>query len=398
MLSAIEIFLLMVAASLCVPVAMFCLEVLLALMPRRQSELPQWQAGARLAVLIPAHNEQSVIGATLRALMLTVPTGSRALVVADNCSDDTATIARQCGAEVVERTDAEQRGKGFALDFGIRHLSQDAPEAVVFLDADCRVGPTTVLLLAATAIATQRPVQGLNLCDPDPNGSVLQIVSGLAFRFKNLIRTVGLVRLARLSYLTGTGMALPWPLVVQAKLANGNVVEDMQLGIDFALAGKPPLFLPEARVDSPLPQQRAAARTQRSRWEHGHMKTLLVQSPRLLGLAIRHRRLDLIWLAIDLAIPPLSLLVLTLAAAISVCAAAWLAGCSPMPLMILVTAGTLLSASILVGWVGFCRQQVPLWAVLAAPCYAAAKLPIYLAFLIRREKHWVRTGRDIAKT
>ena len=118
---------------------------------------------------------------------------------------------------------------------------------------------------------------GLNLCDPDPHGSVLQIVSGLAFRFKNLVRTLGLVRLAGLNHLTGTGMALPWSLVERVKLADGNVVEDMQLGIDLALAGTPPLFLPEARVDSPLPQQKAAATTQRTRWEHGHLKTLLTQ-------------------------------------------------------------------------------------------------------------------------
>ena len=58
-------------------------------------------------------------------------------------------------------------------------------------------------------------------------------------------------------------MALPWLLVTTTRFADGNVVEDMQLGIDLALAGKSPLFLPAARVDSPLPQQRAAARTQR---------------------------------------------------------------------------------------------------------------------------------------
>src|SRR5204863_7573367 len=123
---------------------------------------------------------------------------------------------------------------------------------------------------------------------PDPRGGVLQMISGLAFRFKNLIRTLGLVRLAGLNHLTGTGMALPWRLAQRAKLAAGNVVEDMQLGIDLALAGQSPMFLPEARVDSPLPQQRAAARTQRTRWEHGHLKTILKQTPRLLGLAIKH--------------------------------------------------------------------------------------------------------------
>jgi cellulose synthase/poly-beta-1,6-N-acetylglucosamine synthase-like glycosyltransferase len=258
-------------------------------------------------VAIPAHNEQVVIEATLKALMPTLPAGSRVLVVADNCTDTTATIARRCGAEAIERFDPDRRGKGFALDFGIRHLAADPPDAIVFLDADCRVAQNTVRLLAAAAIASGRPVQGRNLCDPDPRGGALQMISGLAFRFKNLVRALGLARLADTCHLTGTGMALPWQLAERARLADGNVVEDMQLGIDLTLAGHPPLFVPEARVDSPLPQQRAAARTQRTRWEHGHLRTLLVQSPRLVGLAIRHRRLSLLALALDLAIPPLSL-------------------------------------------------------------------------------------------
>src|SRR5207247_758976 len=156
----------------------------------------------------------------------------------------TAAIAQGCGAEVIERHNDQQRGKGFALEFGIRHLQASPPDAVIFLDADCRVAKDTVRLLAAAAIGSQRPVQGLNLCDPDPSGGVLQLVSGLAFRFKNLVRTAGLVRLAGLNHLSGTGMALPWSLAERMKL-DGNVVEDMQLGIELTLMGKPPLFLPE---------------------------------------------------------------------------------------------------------------------------------------------------------
>jgi cellulose synthase/poly-beta-1,6-N-acetylglucosamine synthase-like glycosyltransferase len=387
-----------VALVICLPAAMFCLEVLLALAPRRRTAASSLPVDARLAVLIPAHNEQAVIEATLRTLVPTMPANSRVLVVADNCSDATALIARQCGAEAVERHDAERRGKGFALDFGLRHVSQDPPDVVVFLDADCRVAADTVRLLGAAAVATQRPVQGLNLCDPDLGGSSLQIVSGLAFRFKNLVRTLGLVRLAGLSYLTGTGMALPWPLVATTKFADGNVVEDMQLGIDLALAGRSPLFLPEARVDSPLPQQRAAARTQRTRWEHGHLKTILSQSPRLLGLAVKHRRLDLFWLALDLSIPPLSLLVTGLAAATIVAVIAWLCGASGAPLGMLLSAFGLVAAAVFAGWAAHCRQQVPLLALLAAPLYALAKLPIYLAFLVKRQRQWVRTERDIART
>jgi cellulose synthase/poly-beta-1,6-N-acetylglucosamine synthase-like glycosyltransferase len=330
------------------------------------------------------------------------------VVVADNCHDRTTEIARSYGAEVVERHDAVRRGKGFALDCGIRYLAGNAdgghsppykaaPDVVVFLDADCRVMIDTVQLLAAAAFETGRAVQGLNLCDPDPRGSVLQMISGLAFRFKNLVRTLGLFRLSGICHLTGTGMALPWKLAQAAKLSDGNVVEDMQLGINLALAGKAAMFLPEARVDSPLPQQRIAARTQRTRWEHGHLKTLLTQVPRLTALAAKQRRLDLAWLALDLAVPPLALLVMGLGLVTSLAATALFLGASAVPLIICGIAFGALSLAILAGWAVHCRRQVPLLALVAAPLYIAAKLPIYVAFLFKRQVQWVRTQRDPAR-
>jgi cellulose synthase/poly-beta-1,6-N-acetylglucosamine synthase-like glycosyltransferase len=396
MLIVIDLLLTLAILALSIPVGMFCLEVALSLVPRRPRAARDSRESSRLAVLIPAHNEAAVIARTLQTLMPTLPLGSRVVVVADNCTDDTAAIARTCGAEAIERYDTIRRGKGFALDFGLQHLAANPPHAVVFLDADCQVRPDTVRLLGETAASTGRPVQGLNLCDPDPRGGSLQAVSGLAFRFKNLVRTLGLSRLAGLCYLTGTGMALPWPLVSRVKLADGNVVEDMQLGIDLVLAGYSPLFLPEARVDSPLPQQRSAARTQRTRWEHGHLKTLLTQVPRLVGLAVSHRRLDLAWLALDLAIPPLALLVCLGMCVWLVALVAISVGASSAPLLAASLLGAMLSAAVFAGWIVHCRERIPLVSLLAAPLYAVWKLPIYVAFLLKRQREWVRTERDVA--
>ena len=392
----LDVTLTSLALLLCLPAGIFCLEVLLSLRPKR-TLLPQpLPTGAKLTVLIPAHNEEAVIGPTLITLIPTLPPGARVLVVADNCNDRTAQIARDCGADVLERLDTTRRGKGYALDHGLRHLQSSPPAVVVFLDADCRVTPETVTLLASAAHTSQRPIQGLNLCDPDPRGGGSQLASGLAFRFKNLVRTLGLVRLSGLCHLTGTGMALPWPLVEKVKFADGNVVEDMQLGIDLALAGKPAMFLPAARVSSPLPQRASAVRSQRTRWEHGHLRTLLRQTPRLLALAAKHRRLDLAWLALDLAVPPLSLLTIVLAASVLLTSLAWIAGASPWPFLITIDSFLALLAAVFVGWTTHCRTVIPLRALLAAPLYAATKLPIYLAFLRKPQQQWVRTERDAA--
>jgi hypothetical protein len=171
----------------------------------------------------------------------------------------------------------------------------------------------------------------------------------------------------------------------------------MQLGINLALAGTPALFVPEARVDSPLPQQRAAARTQRTRWEHGHLKTLFTQAPRLAAMARKHRRIDLGWLALDLAVPPLALLVIGLALLTGVAAMGTLVGASTGPVTICAIAFGGLTLTILAGWAAHCRRQVPLLALLAAPLYIAAKMPIYVAFLFKRQVQWIRTQRDPAR-
>lgn len=393
----VNILLISAAVVIAIPAAMFCLEVLLAVvLGARTSKQDEPSSPHTFAVLIPAHNEQAVIAKTLQTLLPTIPAGNRVIVVADNCSDNTAAMARECGATAIERFDTSLRGKGFALDFGLAHLAEAPPDVVVFLDADCRVDEHTAIRLAEAAHQTGCPVQGLNLCDPDPRGGVLQMVSGLAFRFKNLVRPLGLTRLVGMTHLTGTGMALPWKLVNREQVASSNVVEDMQLGIDLAVNGFRTKFVPTASVNSPLPQQRAAATTQRTRWEHGHLRTLFTQVPRLVARALATRRPFLLVLALDLAIPPLSLLVMGTIAFCLLAAVAWLLGASAAPAVIALTSLVSIASCVLLGWAAFCRQQIPLRALVLAPLYACWKIPLYAAFLWRRQQQWVRTARDVS--
>jgi glycosyltransferase involved in cell wall biosynthesis len=393
MLVTLNLLLLLGALAISAPVLLFCLEVFLSLFPGRSSFEPN--AGSPLAVLIPAHNEAIVLTETLQTLLPTLPANCRVVVIADNCTDETAEIARRFGVEVAERTNADQRGKGYALKFGFAQLAANPPAAVVILDADCQAAPDAVRLLGETAVATGRPVQGLNLCDSTAQGRPLQAVSALAFRFKNLVRMTGLSRLAGFCYLTGTGMAVPWPLVNTARL-DGNVVEDMQWGIDLVVAGRLPLFLPAARVNSPLAQSQQGAKTQRTRWEHGHLSTLLSQVPRLLWLAAKQRRWDLLCLACDLAIPPLSLLVAVYVAMVVITTALAFVTSQPAPALVLLAVSPLFFLAIATGWFVHCRQVIPLRTLLVAPLYILRKLPIYGSFLWNRQRAWIRTERDLA--
>src|SRR5205085_5481634 len=100
-----------------------------------------------------------------------------------------------------------------------------------------------------------------------PQASYKQRLSAFAFKFKNVVRPLGLDRLGAPCLLTGTGMAFPWAVLRGASLATGNIVEDMRLGIDLAAAGHPPRLCAEAHVRSALPAGGRAAVAQRRRWE-----------------------------------------------------------------------------------------------------------------------------------
>ncbi|MGK7940199.1 MAG: glycosyltransferase family 2 protein [Crocosphaera sp.] len=88
-------------------------------------------------ILIPAHNEAEVIAQSLDSLCPQLMSCDRIVVIADNCSDQTSEIVRKKGITVIERDNTEQRGKGYAIDYGIKYLSNHPPDIVVILDADC---------------------------------------------------------------------------------------------------------------------------------------------------------------------------------------------------------------------------------------------------------------------
>ena len=113
-------------AAPCIVLFMECLAALLPSLESRRGR-PRKSGPRRITVMVPAHDEQRSITETLVDIMAELPRGGRVLVVADNCSDDTALLARRAGAEVIERNDVTRQGKGFALEFGIAHLSTNPP-------------------------------------------------------------------------------------------------------------------------------------------------------------------------------------------------------------------------------------------------------------------------------
>jgi cellulose synthase/poly-beta-1,6-N-acetylglucosamine synthase-like glycosyltransferase len=398
----LNVILLTLSIAVLVPIGLFCIEcwaAVLVFWRRRPTPKDAGEGGGEgpnAAVLIPAHNEQFVIEQTLDAIFKArkLREKDRVVVVADNCEDQTAELAGRAGAEVVVRFDADHRGKSYAMQSGIKTLRQNPPDVVVMIDADCVAEPHTIETLARRAWMTQRPVQALNLTDRQPAKGPIQSVSLLGNHFTNLIRPLGLTGLGIPCRLTGTGMAIPWRLVDHVELSSGGLVEDMQLGIDLAIQGHMPLFCPEARVTSAMPTADQAFVSQRTRWEHGHLHTAIAQIPPLLASAVRRRSWPLLGIALDLSIPPLTLLVALWLGAAILAGAAWWLGASPLPMRLLAGGGGALLATLGLAWAVFCRRQVPLRTFAAVPWYMLRKLPIYAGFVFRRQRDWVRTERS----
>jgi hypothetical protein len=384
--------LLVVAGVVSVPCLIVAAECFLALLP-----LPKYRTGERgkVAVLIPAHNEQLLIGRTLQRLLPQITEADRVLVVADNCTDNTAPIARSHGVEVLERDDVERRGKGFALAAGVAHLAADPPDVVIVFDADCDAEAGMVDILSRTAVSIDRPVQALYLMDPPESAGPGGLISAFAFLVKNQVRARAMHRVGLPVLLTGTGMAFPWELIRDAPLATDNIVEDLALGLTFAVAGRGPAYAELARVYGRLPDSSPAAATQRTRWEHGYLHTILTQCPRLVWKGFGNFRLDLLLVALDLAVPPLALLVLSglVAVAISL-VGAWLSGTwwSVLPLGLAAGAAGM---GLCVAWAVFARKRLSLRAMASIPAYVLKKLPIYAGFLLHRQRVWVRTERQL---
>lgn len=389
----VSLLLLIALAIGAIPVLVLLLQAILAFPRARPATAPEGRR-PRVAVLIPAHNEENGVGATVANVLAQLRLGDRVLVVADNCGDGTAAAALAAGAEVRERFDAHLRGKGYALDFGVRCLAEQAPEVLLIVDADCLLAVGSVDRLACLALHSGRPVQALDLMRAPPDSGPMKKIAEFAWAVKNFVRPLGFHRLGLPCQLMGTGMAFPWKMISSASLANGHVVEDMKLGMELAKAGTPALFCADAMVTSLFPVSAAGADTQRARWEHGHISMILAEAPGLFAAALRQRNLTLVALALDLCVPPVALLTLLVLALFACAGLFCLLSGAQAPLFAATLVLGALGTAIMLSWWRYGRQIVTARHLLIALFYMFLKIPLYLRFFVRRQVEWVRAQRD----
>jgi cellulose synthase/poly-beta-1,6-N-acetylglucosamine synthase-like glycosyltransferase len=364
----------------------------LALLARRVPAPATGAADIRFDVIVPAHNEEGEIAATVRSLRSVdyPPHLYRVLVVADNCTDGTAAAARAAGADVLVRDDRNRRGKGYALAYAFsRSLTDGVARAIVVVDADTLVSKN---LLAAFAV---RFARGASVVQADygvrnPESSWRTRLMTIALAAFHGVRSTARERLGLSCGLRGNGMGFSRTVIEKQPPGAFSIVEDLEYGLQLGYAGIRVEYVDEATVLGYMAVSDGAARTQRRRWERGRQALVRQHVPQLIARAWRTRDARLLDLALDLLVPPLGQLSMVIAVGLAI------SGIAGLPVATAVWGAALAGIVVYVlrGWalsgVGIAGLADLMWV----PVYVAWKLMLRVRDKGREPKEWERTIRE----
>lgn len=401
LLQALRWLLLGIEAVIALPVVYLCIVSISAILAARKGKNDTNSSSltsryANFAILIPAHNEVAVLGKLLESLAaLDYPKDHfDVYIVADNCTDTTAELARATGwLHVYERFNEEERGKGFALNWLLQKLDEDrlVYDAYVVLDADSVIAPSFLQVMSKGLAQGAQALQAYNtvLNATDSPGTALR---WLALTLMNYVRPLGRNGLGCSSTLTGNGMCLSRSLLIRYPWQAFSLAEDYQYYLSLVQHGEKVIYMPEAIVRSEMPSTFAQMRTQDIRWEasdlgQGHLHIAL----KLLRDGLKARDIVRIEAIAELLTPPLSFLV-CIALLTFVCALlVW------FPLDVLGSIALFIGLFFYVGTAFyFLRPPLSVYKVfLSAPGFMLWKLWVYL--VLRRNKKrpntWEHTPR-----
>jgi Glycosyltransferase like family 2 len=341
-----------------------------------------------LTVVVPAHNEELLLRRCVASLLADLPPGSSVLVVAHNCTDSTAQVAAESGAEVLLLQDDGRQGKGAALRAGFSRAIAQGAQVLAVVDADSVVAPgfsaaiTEALVDGAEAFQARYVAMGAG-------GQATARLTALGFLGFNVIRPRGRARLGMSAGIFGNGFGFHKSVLERVPYEASSVVEDLEYHLRLVDSGIRVAFLQNATVSTEMAQNSAAASSQRARWEGGRLRMARVWLPSLLRRALRGR-LVLLEPALELASLPLASEVVLLAV------------CLLLPVSWLRVYAVAAFAVILMHVATAAAEGDGWWsavrALLSVPRYIVWKLRMLPRTLAssRHNAAWVRTARDAA--
>ena len=375
----------------------YVLMLTMAALVARTAGPPAGPATRRFALLIPAHDEAILIGRLLESLrQLDYPaSGYDVYVVADNCDDNTAPIARSLGARVYERCDRSLQGKGFALRWLLGRIGESGAtyDAVVILDADSVVAPNFLRSMDARLEAGSQVIQAYYSVF-NAGESPIASLRYAALAALHYLRPLGRSALGLSCGLKGNGMCFSAPILERFPWHWFTLAEDVEFHLALVRQGVRVDFAPETAVLAEMPVSLAQAASQNARWERGRLQLLRQRIPGLVADGVRQRsplRLDA---AAEQLIPPLS--VPFALGGLCLVAGLGLGAGVPATLAALSLGG---QAIYLLAGLALVRAPLSVYLALGyAPFYIAWKVGVYgRAFQGTRSAPWVRTARIAAR-
>ncbi len=383
--------------AVALPALLACLYLLLlTLLSAAPRPAPVSSRQLRFDIIVPAHDEAAVIERTVASLSRLdwPPERFRVLVIADNCTDATADLARHAGASVLARTDPQRRGKGYALEFAFEaSLAAGVADAAVVVDADSEVSPNLLEAFAGRIEHGEHAIQArYGILNPWASWRTqLMTIAMAAFHD---VRSRGRERLGLSCGIRGNGWCLTHAQLRATPYRSFSLAEDLEYGIELGLSGCRVAYADEARVDGEMVSSERIATTQRQRWEGGRLAMARLRTGTLLAAALRRRSAVCLDLAVDLLILPLSYVGLIIAAllALSAVAARWWAPARSWAWVALACT-LVLGLHVLRGWQLSGLGLRGLLALARVPGYIVWKA---LLLFRRKPQSWVRTERERA--
>jgi 1,2-diacylglycerol 3-beta-glucosyltransferase len=348
-------------------------------------------------VIVPAHNEAGGIQRTISNLQqLDWPADRfRVLVIADNCTDDTARIAREAGATVIERQDPINRGKGHAIAHIFRWSRADQKaDAVVVVDADSQASANLLESFAARIESGSRALQA-HYGVLNPSASWRTRLMAIALGSIHKLRSRARERMALSCGIRGNGWCVTHSLLDEVPYQAYSLTEDVEFGVDLGLAGHRVAYCDEAHVNGEMVTTESAARSQRQRWESGRFKLIRTRVLILLHHAVTVPSRVCLDLALDLLILPLSYIVLSVAALLAVAIALLLVARSQFNLILLgigIFNCAAVAAYVCRGWVLSGVGIQGFWDLLRVPGFILWK--VWLLIAGPKTSAWIRTKRE----
>ena len=231
----------------------------------------------RFMAIIPAHNEETVVANLIESLKK--QTYNKDLydiyVIADNCTDNTAKVAKQTGAIVYERFDETKKTKGYALNWFLQQkIKENAPyDAFFIFDADNIVDKDFIKNMNKKLCQGEDVVQGYrDIKNPSDNW----ISSGYALFYWTMHRFYHLARynLGLSPLLNGTGFMVKFDVIKPQGWDTVTLTEDIEFSLKRIIAGKKLGWATDAICYDEQPTGFKQSWSQRSRWTVGHMQCI----------------------------------------------------------------------------------------------------------------------------